>query len=213
MQKKISQLKAVSSVTGSEQIPAVQSGTTKRLNPSQIFNYMKSATWNGSSLVATNAAGEKLYTPITVADYNQTKNHADSAAELSATIQNDITSGAIVQRAAIVQGSKSLASSQTIPTGVTRELTNAWSMPSGGLYFVVIVDVTFSASATGYRDVKLTSGSRTAEARVAASPSGATRMQVMIIATTSVKVEVSHNAGSDLAVTSTATHFGLLQSV
>lgn len=175
MQVKISELPASSGLSGNEQIPVVQSGETRKCTPDQIFDVQKSATWSGSSLVATNSAGTKLYTPYTLAE--------------------------LMRKAKIYTASGTLVSSAPTGSGVERLLDSVYFHE--GFYGVVVVTATWGNNASGYRSLKCTDAV-SLQVQVAPSPSGATRMQMVVpvLGTgTMLTFLAQQNSGSDINIT------------
>lgn len=177
MQTKISELPSATELTGNEQIPAVQSGTTKKCTPGQIFDSMKSSTWAGSAFVATNASGAKIYTPYLLSE--------------------------VMLKAKIYSDAGSLASSVSTTSGTTKSIGSVTF--SSGFYGVVVISVTWSGNSSGYRNVSC-SGAASFQKQEAPSPSGATRTQLVVPirgSGTSLSVSVEQSSGSSINVTAT----------
>lgn len=186
MQTKISELPAATDLSGNEQIPAVQSGTTKKCTPAQIFDSMKSTTWEGSAFVATNAGGTKLYTPYLLTD--------------------------LMRKAKLYTDAGSLASSTSTTSGTAKSIGTISF--SSGFYGVVVISVTWSANSSGYRNVSCT-GAASFQKQEAPAPSGATRTQLVVPIRgtgTSLSVTAEQNSGSSINVTASYALVGFMDN-
>lgn len=188
MQKKISQLSQASSLSssGAEMVPIVQNGVTKRTTAKKISDLFKT---------------DSMFTEVK-------DNAADGATGVN-LINNKIDNGTIVSKSMFKRGYLNVGESVAVESGVAKTLPNSWPRPTSGLLYILVFTVTFGANASGYRDVEVTAGSVTREVRVGASPSGATRVQLVMITTAGgADVKVMQNSGSTLNCTCQCDYFG-----
>lgn len=205
----------VSSLSGSELIRVNQDGVYKSATPSQIFDSQKSSTWNGSSLVATNASGNKIYTPITVADYNSTKSTANTANQTASdalnetiVLNNKISNNIILSQSTIYSKAGNVCSGKTVASG---QSTLLGTIICEGFYGLIVVNATWSGSTSGYRSMTVGDD----QLSIAANPSAATRLQVISVvrgSTQGVEVYGQHNAGTNCTVTASYELVGIKQA-
>lgn len=197
-QVKISQLQQASSISGTELLPVVQSGTTKSCTPNQIFNSNKSTTWTNTRVVATDSSGKLTTTSTTPTALATGLENASTALNGVNTINNKVANGQIMSPSSVHDQGGTLCSSKPINSGSETALGTI-SAPIKGAA-IVVVSASIQANTTGYRTLKCGDSTVT----VAPSPSGVTRMQVVELVRSTVssrEVTLTQNSGSQLNVT------------
>ena len=197
-QQKISQLTQASSISGTELLPCVQSGTTKSCTANQIFNSNKSSTWTNSRIVQTNASGKLETTSLTASNISTGLQNAADALNGVSTINSKVADGRILSTTSIVVQDGTLCSSRQINSGSETALGTI-SCPFKGAA-IIVVSASVGANTIGRRTLKCGNSTVTC----APSPSGVTRMQVTelyLSSGNSVEVTFEQNSGAALNVT------------
>lgn len=198
MQEKISQLQQVSNLSGSELLPAVQSGATKSCTPDQIIDTFKASTFMSDRIAYINSSGKLQSTTVSPTDLTDGLQNAADGKDGVNELNAKLNAGLILSISSIKTGSGTLASSRSIPSGDAVSLTSISETFKGAA--IVIVKAAFGANANGYRTLTVNDTSVT----VGASPSGVTRLEVVELIRSSVnevEVSVQQNSGSDLNCT------------
>lgn len=202
-QVKISQLQQVSSLSGTELLPVVQSSTTKSCTPNQIFNSNKSSTWTNTRVVATDSSGKLTTTSTTPTALSTGLQNASDALNGVNTINNKVATGQITSPSVLRTDSGTICSSKQVLSGSETALGTVAFTFKG--FAVLVVSASVQANTSGYRTLKVGSSTVT----VAPSPSGVTRMQcVELVRGTSTGIDVTftHNAGTNVALNVTASY-------